>query len=745
VNAANAKPRREQEEKGGKMNGELIPALAAAGGGSALIGTIWTYERRRDEAMRASRIRLALRFPASLDAIAARAALSSLAGLSSEVELLFEVVADGGGIMFFLWVPSSVKSSVVSVLRGAMPGLRAVEAPVGAGRATCAVKVFFPTPDALATDNAEAASRTLLSGLSTLAPEGERVVIRWAARPGAAPALRMADSPDRRARAIQQAWRHKTQLAGGFQVSGLVLVRAARAGRARELAAHVASAVRSRRGIAGGPRITYERGNRSLAALPKTTRSSGWLNAAEALPLFSWPLGDELIPGVEVGAARELLVPRHIPRNGRRLFLGRDSQGERPVALDAEAARHHVAVVGPSGVGKSVLLARGILDDIEHGFAGAVIDPKADLIETVLARVKPEHADRIVVLDPAASRIPGVAVLAGGDPDLRADVLTGAIRSAFPAEAWGVRTDFYLRLAIRTLAVVPGATLADVGRLFFEEPFRRAAVAQLHDRFLVAAWQSYGALSAAAQAEHVQAPMARIMALLSRPRVRAVLANPTPKLDVARLFAEKKWLLISLAPGRLGEAGAAIVGGILTYAIWSAIEGRVALAPERRHPIFLYVDELATLTNGLPFSFELLAERARGLGAGLTVAIQTLGRIPEPTRSALVGNVASFITFRAAAEEAQRLARQLPGLSDADVMALGRFEVAARIGTGLGSSVAVVTGRTEPLPPKTHQVDAIRRRSAEVYGSDPDAPQTNPRATTCTDDDAPLGRARRDA
>jgi hypothetical protein len=727
------------------LNGDLIPALAAAGGGSALITSIWTYERRRDEAMRASRVRLALRFPASLNPLAAKAALSSLAGLQSEVELIFEVAADGDGITFFLWVPSAVKSSVVSVLSGAMPGLRAVEAPVKAGRATFALKVFFPTPSTLITDNPEAAARTLLSGLSALVPAKERVVIRWAVRPGPTPALRMDDPPDRKVRVIQQAWRQKVQLAGGFQVSGLVLVQADRISRARELAEHVASAIRSRRGSVGAPRITYERSSRSLASLPRTTRSSGWLNSAEGLGLLAWPLGDDLIPGVEIGVARELLVPRQAAREGRRLFVGRDSVGERQVALSPVAAWHHVAVVGPPGVGKSVLLARGILDDIEHGFAGAVIDPKADLVETVLARIKPEHADRIVVLDPAADRIPGVAVLASGDPDLRADVLTGALRSAFPAEAWGVRTDFYLRLAIRTLAETPGATLADIGRLFFEEPFRRAAIARLRDPFLVSAWQSYGALSSAAQAEHVQAPMARIMSLLSRPRVRAVLASPNPKLHVARLFAEKKWLLISLAPGVLGEAGASIVSGILTYVIWSAIEGRVALAPERRHLVNLYVDELATLTNGLPFSFELLAERARGLGAGLTVAIQTLGRIPEPTRSALVGNVATFITFRAAAEEAQRLARQLPGFSDADVMALGRFEVAARIGTGLGSSVAVVTGRTEPLPPKTHQADAIRKRSAEVYGSDPDAPQANPHATTYTNDDAPIGRARRGA
>jgi hypothetical protein len=724
------------------MNGDLIPAVAAAATGSALISSIWAYEHRRDEKMRASRVRLAVRFPASLDPLTATAILSNLAGFSpGEVELIFEVAADADGIKHFLWVPAAVRASV---LTGAMAGVRASESPVQKGRATLALRVFIPTPSVLVTENPEAAARTLLSGLSALAP-GEQVIIRWAARPGHAPELRD-KPPDRKERAIQQAWRHKTQLAGGFQTAALVLVRAERITRARELAEHVASFIRSRRGAVGGPRITYERGNRSLASLPRTTRSSGWLNATEALGFLAWPLGNELIPGVEVGAARALSVPRHVPREGRRLFIGHDPSGERPVALTPEAARHHVAVVGPSGVGKSVLLARGILDDIELGFGGAALDPKADLTRTVLACIKPEHADRIVVLDPAAARVPGLAVLAGSDPDMRAEALTGAIRSAFPAEAWGVRTDYYLRLAIRTLAEVPRATLADIGRLFFDEPFRRAAIARLRDPFLVSAWQSYAALSAGAQAEHLQAPMARIMALLSRPKVRAILASPEPKLDVARLFRERKWLFVSPAPGVLGESGAAIVGAALMYVIWSAIEARVTLPPERRHLINLYVDELATLTNGLPFSFELLAERARGLGAGLTVAIQTLGRIPEPTRSALVGNVASLITFRAGADEAQRLARQLPGLTDADVMALGRFEVAARIGTGLGSAVSVVTGRTEPLPPETGQAEAIRNRSARLYGSDPDVPLANPdTTTTSSNDDRPLGRAGRDA
>jgi outer membrane lipoprotein SlyB len=462
-----------------------------------------------------------------------------------------------------------------------------------------------------------------------------------------------------------------------------------------------------------------------------------------------WAMGEDAIAGVEV-AARELAVRGDIPRQGRTLFIGRDAVGERPVALSPEAAKLHMVVAGASGSGKTTMLAAAALADIEHGFAGAVIDPKADLVETILSHIKPEHAKRIVVLDAGddSRPVPGLDVLGGGDPDLRTDVLVGALKSIFPD--WGIRSETYGRLAIRTLSEVPGATLADMGRLFGEEPYRRTAIASLRDPFLISSWQNYHGLTPAAQAEVVQAPMARVMALLSRPRVRAVLASPDPKLDLRRLLAERKWLLVSLAPGVLGEAAAALIGAAVMYAIWSAIEARVALPPDRRHPIYLYVDELATVTNGLPFGFELLAERARGLGAGLTVALQTLGRIPEPTRSALLGNAATFVTFRAAAEEAPRLARQVPPLTEADLVGLQAFRVAARIGTGTGSAVAVVTGRTEPLPPETGRAKAIRDRSALAYGAsrqphDDDIRRAQEPPSQGEDDDesGSLGRTRR--
>ena len=208
------------------------------------------------------------------------------------------------------------------------------------------------------------------------------------------------------------------------------------------------------------------------------------------------------------------------------------------MALSTEAARHHLAVVGPSGVGKSVMLARGVLDCLHAGFGGVLIDPKADLVQAVLDRVHARDAQRVVVLDPATSGpVPGLDLLGVGDPDLRSDVVLGALGAIFK-DSWGVRTDVYLRLGLRTLSEQPDPVLTDWIRLFTDTGFRRAAVARLSDPVLIATWRSYEELSPAERHQHVSAPMSKVMSLLARPaireRPRPAVAAPGPRKDLRR-------------------------------------------------------------------------------------------------------------------------------------------------------------------------------------------------------------------
>jgi hypothetical protein len=726
------------------MNADLAPAVAAAGGGSLLMAGIWTYEHRREQAMRSSRERHGLTFP-PLDPPDGEAMLKALSGLGWENELILEMAADRRGVRHALWVPAAVWSSVRASLTGLLPDLRVAEQqPVPKGAAMFSMRVVVPTPVVLANEHAQAASQTLLAGLVSLDTD-EQAVVRFALRPSPAPSV-AADERSPQAE-VHKLWRKKALAGGGgFQVSGLVMIQAATFARARELGEHIASCLRSRRGSVGALRLRRERPGRSLAFLPKTRRSSGWLNASELLGICGLPLGDEVPVGVEVSLTRQVPPRRELARHGRPLFLA-DRHGQPvPVALDFRACARHVAVLGASGGGKSTLIARGILSHIVAGHAGVVLDPKGDLVSTVIEHANP--AAEIVVLDPSAAVVPGVDLFASGDPDLRSELLVSVFRSLFK-DVWGPRSDDYIRLGVRTLAEVPGTTLLDLPHLFLDAGARQRAVRVLRDPLLVGQWQALERLSEVDRAQHLQAPLSRIMNLITRPAVQAVF-GPGPTLDIGRLLDGGGWLLVPLPSGVIGSGSSRIIASALTFLVWSHIAARAAIRPEARKLLCLFLDETQALTDQ-GIGLEDALEQARGYNASVTIATQAIGRMPQQLQHSLLSNVGTLIAARAGATEAATIARELVGLAAQDIQSLPPFHVAAKVATGSGSGSVLVTGRTLPLGEPTGQAQRILARSAERYGRNRAQVQAAIRerygmastATADADDSEDMGRLRR--
>jgi hypothetical protein len=723
------------------MNGDLVPAITAAAGGSALMGTIVAFERKRDHEMKASRVRLALTFPAKLDPLHAKAALAALAGSDWREEFVFSVEASASGTRHYLHVPAAIRAGVVAALSAAMPGLRAVQAPASSGRATLATKVFMPTPLVLATNDPESAARTLLGGIAGLG-RGEQAILRIAARPGTPRRWSPSEPPDRSAREAERHWRLKMGTGAGFEVSALILVRAATVSRAREILAHLESAVRSRRGPVGTVKLTTDRGSRSLAAEPRVTRSAGWLTPTELLgSMLAWPLGDTPMPGVEVGGSRELAVPNYVPREGQRLLIGRDSRGhDRPVALTEDSLRLHLALLGSTGSGKTTTIVRLIVDALAAGIGGVYLDPK-DGAALLIDRVPRELAERVVLLDLAQSGpIPGLDLFGSGDPVLRSDVILSVLKGM--SDSWGVRVDRFLRIGLRSIQVLPEPVLTDWLRLYSDARFRRSVTSRLTDPVLAAEWRAFEGLSPAEQHVFVAPATGRITDLLSRPALRAAISQPEPKLSISRLLAEGKWLVVALSPGTLGEAAAGLLAGLVSYLVWSTIEQRAAIPEEKRRQVMFVLDELQSLTH-LPVGVDVFFARLRSLNCAVVAATQSAARLPEGLRQSLLANVGSMLVWRSGADEAARLARELPPLTAADLMSLAPHEVAARISTeGAGRGSVVVTGRTEPLPPALGTGALIRRLSAERYGREPAEIEKELRDRTARNEDEPSGFGR---
>jgi hypothetical protein len=192
------------------VNAALTPALVAASGGSAMLAGILLHEHRGETAMRATRRRFRLRFPAELDPLRARAALDAISGLPSTLELVAELSASADGVSFALWVPGGAKASVTASLAGIVPGARLEEEPVElSDSATRCLRLFVPTPGVLATSGAQTSAHALLAGLTDLSP-GEAAIIRWALRPGRPRGLPEEAAASAHQKEVSKAWRRKS-------------------------------------------------------------------------------------------------------------------------------------------------------------------------------------------------------------------------------------------------------------------------------------------------------------------------------------------------------------------------------------------------------------------------------------------------------------------------------------------------------------------------------------------------------
>ena len=111
-------------------------------------------------------------------------------------------------------------------------------------------------------------------------------------------------------------------------------------------------------------------------------------------------------PGLARAGARAVPPPPAIPLPGpgvRPLGVS-DAGAPRPVGLAVPDARHHLRICGPTGTGKTTLIAGQILADADAGRGVVFIDPKGDAVLDIIARLPEESAGKVVLFDPGDVR-----------------------------------------------------------------------------------------------------------------------------------------------------------------------------------------------------------------------------------------------------------------------------------------------------------------------------------------------------
>jgi Type IV secretion-system coupling protein DNA-binding domain len=438
----------------------------------------------------------------------------------------------------------------------------------------------------------------------------------------------------------------------------------------------------------------------------RSRRSGMLLNSEELLSLVHLPSASVRSEMLRRDEGRTRAAPHAVSTEGLMLGENLHAGKRRPVALTDEQRLRHTHVVGASGTGKSTLLLRMIIQDVEQGRGLAILDPHGDLIDDVLCRVPESRRDDVILVDPSDIERPvGFNVLAAHS-ELEKTLLSSDLVAIFRrlSTSWGDQMTSVLGNAILAfLESTKGGTLADLRRFLVEADFRSHFLNTVRDPEVVYYWRKEFPLLTGKP----QAPLLTRLDAFLRPRLVRGMVSQESSIDFASVMDQGKILLVKLSQGAIGQENAALLGSMFLSKLHQLALGRQSLAEQARRPFYLYCDEFQHFITP---SMATLLTGARKYRLGLVLAHQELRQLWNQDRDvagAVLANAATRICFRVGDEDAKTLEDGFGHFSARDLQNLGRGQAIVRIDRAEWD----FSIQTELLPATT---EADRERRAEV-------------------------------
>ncbi len=712
-----------------------------------------------------------LHLPRPLEVDQVDATLLRLASDRAGPPLIFEARAEHGQLVQHLvGTPVEHVVWVQRTLRHLLAGLDidAMKEPRHPVQRSVRLRIR-PRAFALSTDRAEVTALTLLSALDARLEKDERLVVQLVFGHRLMPKHLPKQLPD----PTQPWWQLLTQgqMSATQPLRDQIDTRSGQHGVAATIRIGVSANTPERRqqliiGVLGALSTAEGRGTymdltfEPAARLNQPRLPWRWplrLGATELTGLLGWPLGDRELPGVAPLHPRPMRVPAAVNRT-ERIFAVPGAPGpSAPVGIAARDLTAHLLAIGPTGVGKSTALLHLIKADIDAGRPVLVIDPKWQLIRDIIERaIPPERIDDVVIIDPAEAATTGRVVgfnplnVGDRDPDVVIDGLVAVLKAVFH-DGWGPRTEDVVHSGLLTLARVgthrkTPFTLMDLPRLLTDDKFRTSVIGDvIDDPGLGSFWSWYLALSPAAQAQAIAAPLNKLRQYLLRPSLRAILGQADPDFRLRDVFKANKIVLVPLNEALIGPITAQLLGSLIVAETWSATLERAKESDPASKPATVVIDEVQQYLN-LPTSIDDALNRSRSLGVGWHLAHQFRAQLPAAVRAAVDSNAKSKIVFQPLdPDDAHAMAKQAPDLQAVDFLSLGQYQAYVNLTAG-GAPAGWALVRTLPPPPPTGLGNLILTRSRDRYAATitPETPpRQQPPAGPDDDGDEQLGRKRR--
>ena len=403
----------------------------------------------------------------------------------------------------------------------------------------------------------------------------------------------------------------------------------------------------------------------NLRLFPQQTRKN-ILNSTELATIFHLP-DESNIPTSQVERQKSKQVdgPRNFLEEG--LLLGHNvfRGNRREVVLGDEDRMRHMYVVGQTGTGKSVFLENLVLQDIEADKGFAFVDPHGETAESIISRIPPGQADKIVYFHPGNMEYPmGLNIFEYDNPDQQDFLIQEAITMLYklydPHQQgiMGPRYEHVFRNAAKLVMAGPnGGTFIDIPKLFVDRQFVEQKLRHVSDQTVIDFWRKE-IVDMAKSSEFGDLKnwfLAKFSAFLSNNMMRNILGQNKSSFDLRRIMDEGQMMIINLSLGQVGELNMKLLGMLFVIKFQMAAMSRADTSEGQRPDFTLYIDEFQNFATD---SFANILSAARKYHLALVVANQHTSQLTEEIRDSVYGNVGTAIAFRINAQDAENMIKQ---------------------------------------------------------------------------------------
>jgi hypothetical protein len=358
---------------------------------------------------------------------------------------------------------------------------------------------------------------------------------------------------------------------------------------------------------------------------------------------------------------------------------------EENIGVEDQKRVLNVLNIGPTGYGKTQLLAHSALQDIKKGRGIAVVNVKGGLIDELIAKMpKNRHRD-IIYINPGRDQVTPINVLdtpvtedmSIPQKENQKEIVVSDLIALFKrySKNWGDLFGRVIETLLRAhldLNIYHGEqnTLLDV----FQAASDKDTLADLADRTRDnVLHEELVTFKTELTDREMEAAVRRLKDFVENKTVKRVIDAQESGVNFRKAVDQGKIILVDLQKGEIGSLPAQLIGTIAITSIWAAVQSRIHQPPHQRHPYFVYIDELQNFGQE-GSNLKTIAAECREYGMGLWLASQYLNQLSPELRRSLTNNCRTKIFFNpAGSEDVSKITGMLRGVTKEELTGLGKY------------------------------------------------------------------------